>query len=332
VSERDSRFSITRRAPAKLNLTLAVLGRREDGYHALHSVMAPLAFGDDLTVQPGRGTADTLTIDGGDLPAMPDNLVLRAIAAARAEAIGSGVVLAAQSLEATLAKRIPVAAGLGGGSSDAAAAIGAALEAWHATLASDRLTAVAASVGSDVPFFLARGMALVTGRGEFVEPLSSPPDGPSAVLLVTPRIAVSTAAVFAAYAAGARPAEQGRALATSDALAAALRRRTATADLVARAADLAAANDLLPGARAVAPELARFHDALAGILGCPVGQSGSGPSLWALYGSAREAEAAAAIVGRALAAGRLTAPGSGEPFVCATTIPAGFPGQERRSP
>jgi 4-diphosphocytidyl-2-C-methyl-D-erythritol kinase len=323
VSEPDVAYSITRRAPAKLNLTLAVLGRRDDGYHDLHSVMAPLAFGDDLTVQPGPGTADGLSIDGHDLSAGPDNLVLRAIAAARAEVLGSGAVRRAQTLDATLAKRIPVAAGLGGGSSDAAAAIDAALEAWHATLTRDRATAVAASVGSDVPFFLAHGIALVTGRGEFVEPLPSPLDGPCGVLLVTPRMAVSTAAVFAAYAAGARPAEPGRALATSEALAAALRRRMTAADLAARAADLATANDLLPGARAVAPELATFHDALAGMLGRPVGQSGSGPTFWALFGSTAEADAAAAAVGRALATGGLTAPGSGVPFVCATTIAAG---------
>jgi 4-diphosphocytidyl-2-C-methyl-D-erythritol kinase len=323
VSEPDVVYSITRRAPAKLNLTLGVLGRRDDGYHSLHSIMAPLAFGDELTIEPGRGAADTLSIDGHDLSAGPDNLVLRAIAAARAEVIGCGAIHAAQTLDATLAKRVPVAAGLGGGSSDAAAAIDAALEAWHATLTRARATAVAASVGSDVPFFLARGIALVTGRGEFVEPLPSPLDGPPASLLVTPRMAVSTAAVFAAYAAGARPAGQGRALAASEALASALRRRMTAAELVARAADLAAANDLLPGARAVAPELATFHDALAGVLGCPVGQSGSGPTLWALYGSTAEAEAAAALVERALATGRLAAPGSGEPFICATTIAAG---------
>jgi 4-diphosphocytidyl-2-C-methyl-D-erythritol kinase len=323
VSEPDVAYSITRRAPAKLNLTLAVLGRRDDGYHALHSVMAPLAFGDDLTVEPGRTSADTLSIDGHDLSAGPDNLVLRAIAAARAEVLGSGAVRRAQALDATLAKRIPVAAGLGGGSSDAAAAIDAALEAWHVTLTRDRATAVASSVGSDVPFFLAGGIALVTGRGEFVEPLPSPLDGPPAALLVTPRMAVSTASVFAAYAAGARPAGQGRALAASEALAAALRRRMTAADLAARAADLAAANDLLPGARAVAPELARFHDELAGMLGRPVGQSGSGPTLWAVYETPAEAEAAASAVERALATGRLTSPGSGDPFVCATTIAVG---------
>jgi 4-diphosphocytidyl-2-C-methyl-D-erythritol kinase len=323
VSEPDVRLSITRRAPAKLNLTLAVLGRRRDGFHALHSVMAPLAFGDDVTVEPGRGPADTLKIEGGDMPAAPENLVLRAIAAARAEVIGSGSGRAARPLDATLAKRIPVAAGLGGGSSDAAAAINAALEAWRATLTGERAMAAAASVGSDVPFFLAAGLALVTGRGEFVEPLPSPLGEPPAVLLVTPRIAVSTAAVFAAYAAAARPSDGGLALATSEALAASLRQRLRSDELVARAAGLAAANDLIPGARTVAPGLGPFHDALRGVLGCPVGQSGSGPTLWALYRSQVEVEAAASTVLRALATGRLPLIGSGEPFVCATTLAAG---------
>jgi 4-diphosphocytidyl-2-C-methyl-D-erythritol kinase len=323
VSGPDVVYSITRRAPAKLNLTLAVLGRRGDGFHALHSVMAPLAFGDELTVGPARGSTDTLAIEGSDLPAAPDNLVLRAIAAARAEIANSGAGRVPQPLDAILTKRIPVAAGLGGGSSDAAAAIEAALEAWHAGLTRERALAVAASVGSDVSFFLAAGLALVTGRGEFVEPLPSPPGEPPAVLLVTPRIAVSTAAVFAAYDGGARPAEQSRALATSEALATALRHRATADELVARAAALAAANDLLPGARAVTPGLATFHDALGGMLGCPVGQSGSGPTLWALYRSPAEADAAAAAVLRALATGRLPLLGSGEPFVCATTLTAG---------
>jgi 4-diphosphocytidyl-2-C-methyl-D-erythritol kinase len=319
VSEPDVVPFIARRAPAKLNLTLAVLRRRDDGYHALHSVMAPLALGDELTVEPARGPADTLSIEGSDLPATPDNLVLRAIAAARAEVLAGGRSTA-QPLDATLFKRIPVAAGLGGGSSDAAAAVSAALEAWHVTLPQGRSTAVAASVGSDVPFFLAGGIALVTGRGEFVEPLPSIVGDPPAVLLVTPRVAVSTPAVFAAYAGGARHVDSTRARLVSESLVSALRRRLTTADLLARAADLASANDLLPAARAHVPELAALHAGLAKLLGRPVGLSGSGPSLWALYASSAEAEAAERDVRRAMAERILPAVGTGPAFIVATSI------------
>ena len=166
---------IVRLAPAKLNLTLAVVGRRDDGFHDLHSVFVPLALHDVLTVAPaGTAGSDTLHVTGKDAGPVEANLVLRAISAARA-AIGEGPGRpATPPLAARLEKRIPVAAGLGGGSSDAAAAIDAALEAWGAADALDpeRRLAVAASVGSDAPFFLAGRPALIEGRGERVSPLT----------------------------------------------------------------------------------------------------------------------------------------------------------------
>ena len=315
-------ISVTCTAPAKLNLTLAVVGRRSDGYHALHSVMAPLDFGDELTVSAGDGPFDGLEIEGADLPVSADNLVLRGIAAARAEVLAVGGV-PAPALDAMLAKRIPVAAGLAGGSSDAAAAIAASIDAWQATISRDRAIAVAASVGSDVPFFFAGGIALVTGRGESVEPLPHLRGPQPAVLLVTPGLRISTPAVFSAYAAGARPLDHARARAVSESLASALRRGLTADGLLARAAELATANDLLPAARVVAPELAAFHDALADLLGRPVGQSGSGPTLWALYESMGEAEAAAHSVEGAIASGDLPFVGSGPAFVVATSVTAG---------
>jgi 4-diphosphocytidyl-2-C-methyl-D-erythritol kinase len=184
-----------RLAPAKLNLTLAVVGRRPDGFHALHSVMVPLSLADRLSVALGRGDGDTLHVDGHDAGPLDGNLVLRAIAAAR-EAVGPLGGSAGASgrpaggpgpLAARLEKRIPVAAGLGGGSSDAAAAIDAALEAWGATLPATEVARLAAGLGSDVPFFLVGGPALVEGRGERVRPLPDPLGSPPAVLLVAPR-------------------------------------------------------------------------------------------------------------------------------------------------
>ncbi|MEA2519601.1 MAG: 4-diphosphocytidyl-2-C-methyl-D-erythritol kinase, partial [Chloroflexota bacterium] len=122
---------VVRVAPAKLNFTLAVVGRRPDGYHALHSVMVPLALADRLsfTPDPSPSGRDTLRVDGFDAGPVDDNLVLRALDAAR-RAIRPHVGEPPPALAVRLDKRIPVAAGLGGGSSDAAAAVDGALEAW----------------------------------------------------------------------------------------------------------------------------------------------------------------------------------------------------------
>ena len=328
---------VLRFAPAKLNLTLAVVGRREDGYHALHSVMVPLALGDAVAVSvapavapagardgaSGGARGDTLRIAGLPLPATADDLVLRAIDATRAavrDAAWPGDQADPPPLAARLTKRIPVAAGLGGGSSDAATSIAAAMEAWGASLAPARVAKIAASLGSDVPFFLAGGVALVTGRGEFVEPLPDLEGDAPAVLIVTPRLPVSTPAVFAAYGGGARPAEAGAALAVSERLVADLRSGLAAPDLLARAEELAAANDLLPATLSVAPPLAGFRRALQGILGRPVGQSGSGPTAWVLYPSLVTARKAARIVRLRIRDGSLPPIGDGGPFVAATAI------------
>src|SRR5262245_29578183 len=162
---------VVRLAPAKLNLTLAVVGRRPDGYHALHSVMAPLDLADRLTlaVDPSPAASDSLHAEGFDPGPVGDNLALRAVDATR-RAVRGHLPAAPPGLALRLDKRIPVAAGLAGGSSDAAAAIDGALEAWGAAgeLSPAERAAVAAGVGSDVPFFLAGGAALVEGRGERV--------------------------------------------------------------------------------------------------------------------------------------------------------------------
>src|ERR1035437_5607049 len=243
-----ARVHVVRFAPAKLNLTLAVVGRRDDGYHALHSIMVPLSLGDALTVSaaPAGATRDSLRVTGLDLPSAPDNLVLRAIIAARAAVAPTwrGAPAFPPPLAARLAKRIPVAAGLGGGSSDAAAAIRAALAAWTASLQPSETMALASSLGSDVPFFLVNSTALVTGRGEFVEPLPDIRGEPPAVLLVTPGLPLATQAVFKAYAGGIRLIDAGRAREISERLAADMRTGMTAASLMARAEDLASADQL----------------------------------------------------------------------------------------
>jgi len=343
---------VVRLAPAKLNLTLAVLGVRPDGYHELHSVMVPLDLADRLSVSIlPPGTADSLHVDGFDPGPVADNLVLRAFAAARRHAHPTwGREEPPPALAARLEKRIPVAAGLAGGSSDAAAAVDAALEAWGVELGAGARHRLAAELGSDVPFFLAGGPALAEGRGERVTPLgwlrtasvgdvsvddSTRPGGP-ALLLITPAVAISTPAVFRAWDEGARVTGGAARLASAH-LAEELRKGIRGQDLMARASVLAAANDLAPAAAAVEPALVPFKRALLRQLGRPVGLSGSGPTHWALYASHAQAAEAADRVRAAIGVGELTAPGPRPPFVAVarilarTTQPA-EPQEPRREP
>jgi 4-diphosphocytidyl-2-C-methyl-D-erythritol kinase len=314
---------VIRLAPAKLNLTLAVVGRREDGFHDLHSVFVPLTLADRLSLAPARASArdDTLHVTGFDAGPVADNLVLRAIAAAR-EAVGEGPGRpATSSLAARLDKHIPVAAGLGGGSSDAAAAFNGALEAWGAELDPERRAHAAASIGSDVPFFVRATPALVEGRGERLTPLKGVHGHPG-ILLVTPRVAVRTPDVFAVFD-GIRGAGDGSVRMSSEHLAQELGNGLSGADLVARAGVLASANDLLPAAILVAPGLVGVKRALTRTLGRAVGMSGSGPTLWTLYPSLADAQAAAAVVEAAVVAGSIPTIGDGPPSIIATTITTG---------
>jgi 4-diphosphocytidyl-2-C-methyl-D-erythritol kinase len=169
-------------APAKINLTLEVLAKREDGYHALRSVMVPLALADELDISPAERFAFTCDADGlGD----DTNLVVRA-----ARALGS---LPPARLE--LRKRIPSQAGLGGGSSDAATVLLAAMDGAFGPLPALDWVATARALGSDVPFFLCRSGALVEGTGERVTAVGALPGWH--VLIIKPPVATSTAAAFA---------------------------------------------------------------------------------------------------------------------------------------
>jgi 4-diphosphocytidyl-2-C-methyl-D-erythritol kinase len=328
---------VVRLAPAKVNLTLAVLGTRPDGFHALHSVMVPVDLMDRLSLSPlPPGAADTLHVDGFDPGPPADNLVLRAIAATRLAARSAwGKPEPPPPLAARLEKRIPVAAGLAGGSSDAAAAVAAALESWGVDLDLDARQVLAAGLGSDVPFFLGDGPALVEGRGETVTPLAWLRDGDATddrpgLLLVTPGVGVSTPAVFRAWDAGAR-VPGGAARLASAHLADELRKGLRVADLLVRASVLAGANDLAPAASAVEPALVPFRRTLLRLLGRPVGLSGSGPTCWALYPSHAEASEAADLLRRTVATGDLPSMGPREPFIVAARILARHE-HDRREP
>jgi 4-diphosphocytidyl-2-C-methyl-D-erythritol kinase len=227
-------------------------------------------------------------------------------------------------LAARLEKQIPVAAGLAGGSSDAAAALDAAFEAWSVGIPPEDRHAAAVRLGSDVPFFLAGGPALVEGRGERTTPLGHLVGDPPGVLLVTPAVASRTPEVFAAFDAGGatRPPDPRSTRISSEHLVAELREGLGAADLAVRGGVLAMANDLAAAAFALVPGLLAFRRSLTRVLRRPVGLSGSGPTLWSLYPSFDDAADAAALVEDALATGAIHAPGDGAPFVIATRFQA----------
>jgi 4-diphosphocytidyl-2-C-methyl-D-erythritol kinase len=172
-------------AAAKVNLVLEVLGKRDDGYHELVTVMQAVDLSDRITIEE----ADVLELRSRStaVPADDRNLALRAAAALRdAAGISRGARI-------TLDKRIPVAAGLGGGSADAAAVLLGLNRLWRLRWPAARLDEVATGLGMDVPFFLRGGTALATGRGERIERLRSSSLG---LVLVNPRFEVSTAEMY----------------------------------------------------------------------------------------------------------------------------------------
>ena len=158
---------MTVRAPAKINLQLAVGPRRADGYHDLVTVFQAISLYDDVTVAETGPGGDRVLVSGESadaVPAGPENLALKAAAAL---ALAAGLPRDVTGpIEITIRKRIPVAAGLAGGSADAAAALVACNELWNAGLSHERLREVAAGVGSDVAFALVGGTAVGQGRGE----------------------------------------------------------------------------------------------------------------------------------------------------------------------
>ena len=167
-------------APAKLNLGLRILGRRPDGYQDIVSVLLTVDLCDRLVFTPAPPGETRVFCDNPDLPGGPENLVHRAVEILR-RATGAG-----HGVRVDLNKRIPMGAGLGGGSSNAATALRALDRLWGLDLRPERLAALAAELGSDVPFFLTGGTAVVTGRGERIRPVDW--EGDFWYVLVYPRV------------------------------------------------------------------------------------------------------------------------------------------------
>lgn len=177
--------------PAKINLSLRVLGRRDDGYHELDTWFQAIDLWDRLEAR--RHERLDLSCDDDRVPAGPDNLVLRAARAVREHAPDPK-----PGASFRLFKKIPVQGGLGGGSSDAAGAILLCARLWGITLPDARAQEIAASLGADVPFFLSGGTARGTGRGDRIEP--APYLGDVRILLGVPPFGIPTTEVFAALA------------------------------------------------------------------------------------------------------------------------------------
>jgi 4-diphosphocytidyl-2-C-methyl-D-erythritol kinase len=270
-------------APAKINLYLHVVGRRADGYHLLDSLVAFTEVGDELTLTPARDL--TLTIEGpfaDRLVAEPDNLVLRAARAL------SDLAGAPKGAAITLNKRLPVAAGIGGGSADAAAALIGLARLWRLDLPARRLAEIGLALGADLPACLTGATCFVGGIGERIE--RAPPLPKVHLVLVNPGTPLPTAAVFRERAVAAR----------DDEASAAERLSTPMADALALAGLLAKRrNDLAAAATRLAPVIAEVLTELERRPGCLIARlSGSGATCFGLFadrGSAREAAAAIAV-------------------------------------
>jgi len=181
--------AITRFAPAKINLALHVVGRRADGYHLLDSVVAFADCGDRITVE--ASDEDVFSVSGRYAEGVPTdvgNLVLRARDALRLQTGGGGPV------RIHLEKTLPIASGIGGGSSDAAATLKALRALWQADVSDEGLAALGLSLGADVPMCLVAKPARITGIGEGVQTVSGVPA--FSALLVNPGVSVSTPTIF----------------------------------------------------------------------------------------------------------------------------------------
>ena len=281
-------------APAKLNLFLRVLGRETDGFHTLETLFCLVDLADELRAERREGSGVTIEVEGADVGPPEENLAVRA----------AGLVLAATgnrfAVHLGLVKRIPARAGLGGGSSDAAASLVAVNRLAGNAVPRHELLQLAARLGSDVPFFLSGGpLALGWGRGERL--LQLPPLPPAPVLLLVPPVPVATAEAYG-WVDAARQTGGRRGAVALD------------LDALSRWGDIGrmAGNDFESPVFGKHPEVRAGFEALAGTRPLVCRMSGSGSALFAVYRSERDREDAAMMLGRrhgsAIACRSLAAP------------------------
>jgi 4-diphosphocytidyl-2-C-methyl-D-erythritol kinase len=285
--------SVRLEAPAKINLDLRILGRRPDGYHELATVFQAVALHDVVTVTPSRG-ALRLAGDSSKMPLDASNLAWRAADALWRAAGRSG---SPHGARIRIVKRIPAQAGLGGGSSDAAAALVGLNRVWRLGLPRVDLVAIASGLGADVAFFLVGGTALGLGRGDRLVPLPDLP--PLPVVLAWPDRGVSTAAAYSWVTppkSGTVPTSHGnRGLSPNVAGEEGI--PNILGMLAGRFAELR--NDLEGPVESHRPDVARLRQALAASGALVARMSGSGSACFGLFGS----EAPAARAARRLRAG-----------------------------
>lgn len=290
--------AVTVRVPAKLNLQLAVGPPRADGYHDLVTVFHAVSLFDEITARPAERDGVSVSGEGADrVPDDGDNLALRAVAALRAAVVPTSPPDAG-GVHITIAKRIPVAAGLAGGSADAAAALVACNELWGTGLDQPQLLEIAARVGSDVAFAVLGGTAVGRGRGERLTPALAPATAYHWVLAFADG-QLSTPAVYAALdrlRAAEADASAAERRTPEPVLDAALMSALRSGD--ARQLGRALSNDLQPAALSLFPALRKTLAAglELGALGALV--SGSGPTCLFLAASAdRALDLAASLSG-----------------------------------
>ena len=265
--------AVTVQARAKINLYLHVLGRREDGYHELDSLFVFGEFADLIDVRPSRSLRLKVKgTFGGALPESNDNLILRAAK------LLSDAVQIKPNAEITLTKNLPIAAGLGGGSADAAATLRALAVFWEIPPNSLDLTLLGLGLGADIPACLLSEPCFVGGVGELVEPVPGFPSVP--ILLVNPGEALATASVFAGTKQEFSKKSRFETIPDSvDGLVSALK---------------SSRNDLERSAIELCPAVAEVLQAIRATDGCRLARmSGSGATCFGLYSDVMEAREAA---------------------------------------
>ena len=269
---------LIRQAPAKINLGLAVHGRRSDGYHDISTIFLKISLADVLCLEEIPREI-VVHCDHPDVPSDARNLVYRAAALLQPLAAGRGVRLHLQ-------KAIPVAAGLGGGSSDAAATLLGLNTLWNLHLSREALLQYAARLGADVPFFVLPDVAaLGRGRGDILEPLATIPE--CSFVVVNPRLAVSTAWAYGQLTFGLTAQVNNTNI---------LRQYLESGDFASLGKTFF--NDLEHAVLPQFPEVQEVKRALdhPGVYG--VCMSGSGPTVYALCASPAAAQEVAAVARR----------------------------------
>ena len=265
-------------SPAKINLYLRIAGKRPDGYHELETLMLPLDFGDTMTFE-SRPAGIELVCDDPRLPVDDSNLVVRAAKLlVERKSVERGVKI-------TLQKRIPLAAGLGGGSGNAATALAGLNDLWTLHASHSTLHEVAAKLGSDINFFLAGGAAICRGRGEIVEPL--PCKFSAAILLVNPGFGISTKWAYESWA-GSERAEPAARLTAKPPEVSLLARALAEDDLAGVCQSLY--NSLEAPSVGKFPVLQLLKDAMMAGGAAGALMSGSGATVFGLFADATVAQ------------------------------------------